>query len=438
MKISTFFNTDYVDSASYDNLRKIASLVDGQKNAARKILYTILEKNIKDKVKVSQLGSKISEFSEYLHGNLDGVIVNLSQDYTGTNNIPLLQKNGNFGTRFTPDSSAARYIYAYGKPEFFELFNKSDTPILRHQYFEGNQIEPMFYVPALPILLINGSEGVSSGFAQKILPRNPAEIKRYIKNKLQGKVSRAKLIPHYNGFKGVIEQGETPQQWNIKGVVNKTGINKVEITEIPIGYDLKGYIKVLDTLEDKKIIQGYSDQSEDDIFKFIVQIPSKQLNEWDNDTLLNKLKLVKRVSENYTVMNEDNKIQIFINVTEILDKYISIKLEYVEKRKKNSIQVITEEIEYDISKYLFIKLIQDDKLIINKRKKSDIVKDLDTHEDICKKDNSYDYLLQMNIMSLTKERMEKLSADIKTKKENLDQLINSSIETLWMTEIDAL
>src|SRR6056300_196271 len=100
MKISEFFNNDYVDQASYDNLRKIASLVDGQKNASRKILYTVLEKNIKEKVKVSQLGSKVAEYAEYLHGSLDGVVVNLAQDFTGTNNIPLLQKKGNFGTRF--------------------------------------------------------------------------------------------------------------------------------------------------------------------------------------------------------------------------------------------------------------------------------------------------------------------------------------------------
>jgi DNA gyrase/topoisomerase IV subunit A len=77
-KITEFFKSDYVDQASYDNLRKIASLVDGQKNAARKIIYTILQKNIKEKIKVSQLGSKVAEFAEYLHGNMDGVIVNLA------------------------------------------------------------------------------------------------------------------------------------------------------------------------------------------------------------------------------------------------------------------------------------------------------------------------------------------------------------------------
>ena len=123
ISVKTFFNTEYVNTASYDNLRKIASVVDGQKNAGRKILHTILEKNVKEEIKVSQLGSKVAEFTEYLHGNLDGVIVNLCQNFPGTNNIPLMVREGNFGTRFKHLASASRYIYTHGADEFFKLFN---------------------------------------------------------------------------------------------------------------------------------------------------------------------------------------------------------------------------------------------------------------------------------------------------------------------------
>jgi DNA topoisomerase-2 len=435
MKISEFFNKDYVDQASYDNLRKIASLVDGQKNASRKILYTVLEKNIKDKIKVSQLGSKVAEFAEYLHGNLDGVIVNLGQDFPGTNNIPLLQKKGNFGTRFSQEASASRYIYTYGTSEFFNLFKKEDTEILKQQYFEGQQIEPMFYVPSLPILLVNGSEGVSSGFAQKILPRNPNEIKKYIESSLSGISGAHNLTPYYEGFNGTIEQGETSNQWLIKGILEVKGINKVEITEVPVGYDLKSYIKILDDLEDKKVIQSYRDKSEDDSFKFEVNINSKDLKKWDNETLMNKLKLIKKVSENYTVIDENNKIKVYTSAKEILDHYINVKLGYVEKRKANQIEKLTNEIRFDFSKYLFIKMITEDSLVINKRKKDDIVNDLQKIEKIIDRDGSYDYLLNMNIMSLTEERMDKLQQDIKVKKETLDKLVQTSIEQLWINEL---
>jgi len=435
MKLTKFFENDYVNQASYDNLRKIASLVDGQKNAARKVLYTILEKNIRQEIKVSQLGSKVAEYAEYLHGNLDGVIVNLAQNFPGTNNIPMLVREGNFGTRFSPEASASRYIYTHGSDEFFELFKKEDSAVLKHQFFEGEQIEPMFYVPTLPILLINGSEGVSSGFAQKILSRNPADIKKYISAKLKGVNPRTVLVPYFNGFSGAVEQGENNAQWLIKGVMKRIGVNRVRITEVPVGYDLKGYIKILDDLEDDKIIQSYKDKSEDDKFEFEVTIPSKTLSAWSDDELMTKLKLIKKVTENYTVIDENNKIiDTFTSVNEIIDKYIEVKLDYMSKRKTYLQGKINAEIAFDNSKYLFIKAIVENKLKINKRKKADIVKDLEKIKDILEKDGSYDYLLNMNIMSLTEERMKKLENDIKLKKAELQELAKKTIQQLWLEE----
>lgn len=433
--VTEFFHNDYVNYSSYDNLRKIGSLVDGQKNAARKVLYTVIEKNIRAKIKVSQLGSKVAEFAEYLHGNMDGVIVNLAQDFIGTNNIPLLTKSGNFGTRFSPDASASRYIFTLGSDELFKLFNKEDIPILEKQYFEGMQIEPKFYVPSLPILLINGSEGVSSGFAQKILPRDPIKIKQYLTAILSGKTSRYKFEPFYNGFKGTIEQGENSSQWLIKGVVEKIGATKVRISEVPIGYSLRTYLKVLDDLEDKKVINSYRDKAEDDNFLFEVSINAKILSEMTNEDLLDKLKLIKKVSENYTVLDENNKIVEYNSVQEIIDHYVKVKLHYLELRKANTLKSIAEAIAYDESKYNFIDLVTSEKLKINKRTKDDIVKDLEKFSNIITKDDSYDYLLGMPIYSLTKERMEKLQMQIKEGKQKMKDLNAKSVQTLWMEEI---
>ena len=173
MKIEDFLNTKLVNYASYDNLRKIASCVDGLKNAARKVLYTVHDKKIKEKIKVLQLANKCAEYSDYLHGDLSGVVVTLGQDFSGTNNLPLIEKSGSFGTRSVNESAAPRYIFANGSKDFFKIFKYEDDDILIKQEFEGFQIEPKFYLPVLPMILINGSEGVSSGFAQKILGRNP-------------------------------------------------------------------------------------------------------------------------------------------------------------------------------------------------------------------------------------------------------------------------
>lgn len=436
IKATTFFNTDYVDFASYSNLRMIASVMDGQKNSSRKVLHTIMEKNIKDEIKVSQLGSKVAEFTEYLHGNLDGVIVNLAQNFPGTNNIALLTREGNFGTRFTQEASASRYIYTFGSPEFFTLFSKDDNEILLHQTFEGTRIEPRFFVPELPVLLINGSEGVSSGFAQKILPRNPASVAKAIRNILTGKkVDPTLLTPYYVGFNGTIEPGETPTQWVLKGIVKKTAMNKVEISEVPVGYDLRGYLDVLDALEDKKVIQSYVDKSEDDKFLFEVTIPSKTLKESSEDDLLQMLKLVKRVSENYTVIDENNKIRIFESAMDILNHYARVKLEYVSKRKENQLNNLRSDIEVATSKYYFIKAIVNGTLVVGNRKKADIVSDLETMDQIKPVNESYDYLLNMNIMSLTEERLVQLKNTIKTNSESLKTLKNTSVEDIWLENV---
>ena len=431
-----FFNTDYVNFASYSNLRMIASVMDGQKNSSRKVLYTIMEKNIRDEIKVSQLGSKVAEFTEYLHGSLDGVIVNLAQNFAGTNNIPLLTREGNFGTRFTHEASASRYIYTFGSAEFFKLFNKDDNEILLHQTFEGNKIEPRFFVPELPILLINGSEGVSSGFAQKILPRNPASVAAAIRQVLSGQeVDETLLVPYYVGFNGTIERGETPTQWVMKGRVKKTAMNKVEISEVPVGYDLMGYLDVLDTLEERKVIQSYVDKSENDQFLFEVTIPSKVLKDSTDDDLLQMLKLIKRVSENYTVIDENNKIKIFDSAHDILNHYVRVKLQYVDARKQNQLECLKTDIAVASSKYEFISRIISGELVVGNRKKSDIVADLDQVDSIIRVNDSYDYLLNMNIVSMTEERLAQLKDSIETNQKTFYSLEQTKINDIWLESI---
>ena len=436
LNVSDFLNKELVNYASYDNLRKIGSCIDGQKNASRKVLYTVLDKNIKDEIKVSQLDSKSAEYADYLHGSMSGVIVNMASKYPGSNNLNLLHPEGNFGTRYENAASAPRYIFTHKSNIVDSLFNPADRAILLHQTFEGNDIEPVYYLPNLPLLLINGSEGVSSGFAQKILPRNPDSIKKLVKDFLSNKkLNEALLIPHYNGFNGVIEQGENQAQWLIKGVIKRINSSKIEITEVPIGVSLKGYLSILDDLEDAKIIKSYKDKSENDKFHFEVVMSPTDLAKLSDDDLLVKLKLIKKVSENYTCMNELNKIQVFENSLEILKHYLNVKLKNIQRRKDYQLQKLEDDIKLDFSKYLFIKNIVEDKLIINKRKKSDIEIDLDKIDNIIKRDGSFDYLLQMNILSLTEERMNKLQEDIKSKKESLDLLKEKTPEQIWKEEI---
>jgi DNA topoisomerase-2 len=314
--------------------------------------------------------------------------------------------------------------------------NQNDNPILEHQDFEGHQIEPKFLVPKLPLLLINGSEGISSGFAQKILPRNPVEVQKYIEYYMKNPDAPLKPFqnkPYYRGFKGLIEQGETKNQWEIYGVFERKG-NKVHVTELPIGYNLKSYIKVLDKLEEQKKIISYKDYSEDE-FNFEIQFNKKYLSELTDNDIIDLLKLRKKVTENYTCMTEKNTIQVFDSINDILQEYIKVKKLYLKKRKDYLIKSISDKIRLDVSRYIFIKSIQEDALIINKRKTEDIISDLQKIDKIILKDNSYEYLLSMSISSLSKEKMEQLMSKIKSQKSELDKIKNQSIEEMWLEEL---
>jgi len=436
MKVSEFYNSDYVDYACYSTLRALASSIDGQKNSGRKILKTVLDKKIVNEIKVSQLASKMAEYTEYLHGDASGPIVTMAQDYIGTNNVSLLHPEGNFGTRFKNEASAPRYIYTYGTDELFQMFNGNDKEILIKQYFEGDEIEPKFYLPSLPVLLINGAQGPATGFAQKILPRSEVEIKKFLSKVLKsGKRPKFNLDPHYNGFLGTIRQGEESNKWEILGVINRKSASKVDITELPIGYELKKYIKVLDALEDKGFISGYIDKSDDNKFNFEIHFKIADLKKLSDEQLLNKLGLVKKLSENYSAIDEDNKVKVFKDPNEIFWYYYDVKLNYLQKRKDYITQKEIKQLHIDISKYVFIKKIVDEELIINKRKKLDIEKDLEKIDKIIKKDNSYNYLLNMPVLSLSIESLNKLSESIKLKKQEIDIIKGTTISDMWLNDL---
>ena len=437
MKITDFLNNEVVNFASYSTLRALASYIDGLKNSHRKVVCYMLLNNVTKEKKVFNLSGEIMTSMEYLHGDISGSVITLAQNYPGTNNIPLLSREGNFGTRFTNEASATRYIYTAKDKMFDYLFNKSDINVLPEQYFEGTKIEPRFFIPTLPLILINGSEGIATGFAQKILSRNIENIKKAIINILQSKKIDSKLlIPSFNGFNGTVEQGDTNNQWLIKGKIKRLSGGKFEILEVPVGIDLQSYIKVLDDLEDDKFIKSYKDKSEDDKFHFEITMSPSDLSKFTDDELLQKFKLVKRISENYTCLDENNRVKVFENAEEILRSFVKIKLEYLQKRKDFELQKLEDDIKIDFSKYLFIKNIVENKLTINKRKKDDIVKDLEKIDNIVKRDDSYDYLLRLPMYSVSSEQIDKISNDIKTKKSELDKLKLTDIKDIWLDELE--
>jgi len=426
MKFEEFINNDFINYPVYDNTRKIASYIDGLKNTSRKVLYTILDKNIKKETQVARLAATVAEHTNYIHGqvSIEGVIVNMAQDFTGTNNVPYLVPEGHFGDRLSPDPAASRYIYTYMQPYLRDIYKQEDDAILEEQYFEGQKIEYKHYIPILPMILVNGSEGVSTGFAQKILPRNIIDVINYIKGK------KIKLKPFFKGFKGTIRSYENG--WEILGKFERIGRTKIIISELPIGYDLKSYLKVLNDLEDKKVIRSFKDKSQNGEFLFEINV-SSEFNKLDDEEIIKKLKLSKKVVENFTCIDENNKIIEFKDVYELLDRFIKIRLRYYSKRKQYLLKKYKEEALYLLDRAKFIKNILEDKLIINKRPKKDILEQCKKLDILFGEDH-----LRMNLYNLTEEKINELKAQIKELQTKIKELENKEPKEIWLEELNKL
>ena len=208
---SEFYENDAPSYGAYDNIRKIASYIDGLKISQRKVMYTLFKKfpNPGTENKTSRLASSVAECTEYLHGeaSLTQVLDTMAASFTGSNNYPLVTGHGNFGTRFSGAGSAAapRYTYCSVSPISDKLFPPIDRELCIHQVFEGSVIEPMYMMPIFPLLFMNGTDGISTGWTTTIFPRNPKDILKYIKAVLNkdSKVPHIEnALPWFKGFAG--------------------------------------------------------------------------------------------------------------------------------------------------------------------------------------------------------------------------------------------
>lgn len=430
--ITDFLEDDFSSSALYLSYRSLPSVADGLKQSHRKAVYTIKKRNIKDRQKVSQFGPLVAAETDYLHGDVSiiGAITTLGQDYAGTNNLPLLVADGNFGTRFSHDPSAPRYIYTYPQKYFNALFKKEDDCNLITQIFEGGVIEPRFYVPTLPLVLVNGCTGIGVGFASKILSRDSKNIITAIRATLDKKRFALKwLTPSFKGFTGdVVSVGDN--KWLIKGKCSLKG-SKLSITEIPVSYSLADYLTILKKLKDKGTILKYTDSSENDQFKFEVVLPVEEFSK-DLDTIMGDLKLIVPFTESLTCLNEDNAITEYASPKDIFDNYVKIKLEYLTKRIKSEIDRLTKEAANLKEIYNFIKDVIEGKINL-KLKKAEVEKQIKNRGYV-----NVEKLLNMPLVSITEERANEAKTKWEAKEKELDAMKHETPESLWKKDLDEL
>jgi DNA topoisomerase II len=205
IKYSEFINREYILFSKYDNERSIPHFIDGFKPSQRKVLFGCFKRNLKGEIKVAQLTGYVAEHSAYHHGeqSLQGTIVNMAQNFVGSNNINLLTPSGQFGTRRMggKDAASARYIFTKLEPITRAIFHPDDSELLTYRSDDGVAIEPEFYMPVIPMVLVNGAEGIGTGWSSSVCNYNPREILQNLRRKIGGEAMQP-MSPWYNGFEG--------------------------------------------------------------------------------------------------------------------------------------------------------------------------------------------------------------------------------------------
>jgi DNA topoisomerase-2 len=434
-----FINNELMEFSMYNNIRQIQSSIDGFKPSQRKAFFTLLKKNSQSEIKVSSLSGAVIDQAGYHHGNssIESAIIGMAQTFVGVNNINLLSPKGQFGSRLKggEDSASPRYIFTKLSDLTEYIFRKEDNPILDYLDDDGMPIEPKYYVPIIPMVLINGSIGLGTGYSSNVPMYNPLDLIAHIGNKIQGKKTK-ELLPYYKGFKGEITFDSENNRFITRGILEKPNTNVIRISELPIGMWNNKYFEKLDKLVEDKVIKDYMKNCTDTTIDIKLILTRENMQELYRDgNIYKKLSLETYIPvTNMHLFDVDSKIKKYTDQYEIIDDFMKIRLEYYKKRKEHQLGEFRKEISITQNRMKFLKMVIDGSLVINKRSRDTVEADL-VRFGIDKLEDSYGYLLNMSIMSFTKDRLQVLKEEIVKLKEKYKELIETSEEKIWIKEL---
>jgi DNA topoisomerase-2 len=477
-----FVDRGLIHFSIYDNERSIPNLMDGLKISLRKILYAAFKKGgLKTEIKVAQFSGYVSEHSGYHHGeaSLNAAIVGMAQNFVGSNNINLFEPNGQFGTRLKggEDSASERYIFTQLSRLTRLIFRQEDDAVLSYINDDGELVEPMYYAPAIPMILVNGSKGIGTGFSTDVIPHNPLQIISYIRAMLmEASVGdRPTIEPYFKGFKGTIKNissSESLPKYLIKGTYEIVADRKVRITELPVGTWTDDYKEFLEKLmevpaasdKDKDkgkgdktasstpVLKEYSDMSTDSVVDITVTFhPSyphtpKDLQAAivDADAGTNKLEkllglFTTQSTTNMNLFDAREKLRKYATIYDIIEDYYVERLALYAKRKTAMLAQLANELRVLSNRAKYIQEILDDKLELRRQTKETIFAKMTDHGyEHIDGDTEFKYLLKMPMDSVTDENVKHLLGERDTKRAQHQALQETSIEALWTRDLDEL
>ncbi|CAD6242848.1 unnamed protein product [Miscanthus lutarioriparius] len=427
--------------------RSIPSMVDGLKPGQRKILFCSFKRNFVKEAKVAQFSGYVSEHSAYHHGeqSLASTIIGMAQNFVGSNNINLMYPGGQFGTRAQggKDAASPRYIFTKLSHITRSIFPKDDDILLNYLNEDGQSIEPTWYMPILPMVLVNGSEGIGTGWSTFIPNYNPRDIVANLR-RLLNEESTVPMHPWYKGFKGSIEKTVNTKvvgsTYTVTGIIEVVNNTTLRITELPIRRWTQDYKDFLESIcadkhnKDKlSFIEDVTAQGDNEDIYIELQLSEGNMNIAKEEGLVKKFKLTTTIgTSNMHLFDSDGKIRKYDTPEQILEEFFQLRLEFYVKRK----EAMLKSIKLDLKKL-------ENKVRKKKRAEPAAVGALEEEENEESPEaegaepSDYEYLLAMSIGTLTLEKIQELNAEKQKLVDGVEELKNTSPKSLWLKDLDA-
>jgi len=419
ISIDNHLDTRYREYSYYVlESRAIPWLCDGLKNVQRRALW-IAKDVAKTKTKVNTLAGLVMPLHPHGDVSISDAIGKLAQDFPGANNYPLFKGDGAFGDRLSGVGNgigASRYV-SVKVSEFAKQVFLQDLELVETQpSYDGENIEPKHFLPLVPTVLLNGVQGIAVGFATEILPYKLKDIVDLQIKCLRGEKMKEPM-PYFHGFKGRVFKGE---EGGLKseGIWNKFNAGRelrLDITELPIGYNRESYIKVLEGLYEAGRIKDYVDNSKSG-FSFTVLL--HRGTDWDDEQIRKTFRLESNLNQNLTIINVDGKLEKFNSVVDIIKQFTDWRFKFYQKRYEKLVIDLTKKIDYDTMLLKFIKFVIKERFleVMQKTSKQQAGKELE--------DRGFrftDKLLATPIYSFTFEKIKELQDTIEKDTKQLDE-----------------
>lgn len=464
VKYEDFVNKELIHFSNRDLERSINHICDGLKESTRKILFACIKRKLfTNEIKVAQLAGNVSEVTAYHHGeqSLQQAIVGMAQIFVGTNNINLLQPNGQFGSRLVGgnDASSPRYIFTLLSSLTKLIYREEDMNILNYLEEDGDSIEPEYYIPIIPMILVNGGVGIGTGFSTNVPQYNPEDIINAClkicdasENNSIDSVDVGDFTPWYLGFTGSIVQTDKGSYVS-RGVYNWTDTHTLEITELPVGTWTEDYKEMLEGMitSGSNYLKSFENHYTSKSIKFVLYF-SDDIRKKLGDKFEAEFKLVSSKNMNINNMHlysDKGAIKKYKSTSDIIKQWAHVRLDKYNERKAYQIKILENEYNLLSEKIRFIMDVISGKINVMNQKISQIVEKLvelkyrkihkdGEHDEDDGGNGGYNYLLRMPISQLTYDRKVILEKEVDDLKNKLDIIRQTSIENVWRRELNEL